>query len=91
VGRAPGATLLSVEDVTVRFGAILALDTVSFTMRLVHVFNQCGNNLSRANIMRQSASIKDLSLALLLPGIKINTSPTDFYPIEPEQRIRFDG
>jgi branched-chain amino acid transport system substrate-binding protein len=57
----------------------------------VHVLKQCGNDLSRANIMKQAASIEDLSLALLLPDIKINTSPTDFYPIEQEQLIRFDG
>jgi branched-chain amino acid transport system substrate-binding protein len=58
---------------------------------LVHVLKQCGNDLSRPNIMKQAASIKDLTLALLLPGIKISTGPTDFYPIEQEQLIRFDG
>jgi branched-chain amino acid transport system substrate-binding protein len=58
---------------------------------LVHVLKQCGNDLSRENIMRQAASIKDLSLPLLLPGMKINTSPTDFYPIEQEQLAKFDG
>jgi branched-chain amino acid transport system substrate-binding protein len=61
------------------------------TQTLVHVLKQCGNDLSRANIMKQAASIKDLSLPLLLPGIKVNTSPTDFYPIEQEQLARFDG
>ena len=61
------------------------------TQTLVHVIKQAGNDLSRANIMKQAANIKDLSLPLLLPGIKINTSPTDFYPIEQEQLIRFDG
>jgi branched-chain amino acid transport system substrate-binding protein len=58
---------------------------------LVHVLKQCGNDLSRANIMRQAASIKDLSLPMLLPGIKVNTSPTDYYPIEQEQLAKFDG
>jgi len=58
---------------------------------LVHVLKQCGNDLSRANIMKQAANIKDLSLPLLLPGIKINTSPTDFYPVQQEQLARFDG
>ncbi len=58
---------------------------------LVHVLRQCGNDLSRANIMKQAASIKDLSLPLFLPGIKANTSPTDFYPIEQEQLAKFDG
>ncbi|HEV8458671.1 MAG TPA: ABC transporter substrate-binding protein [Methylomirabilota bacterium] len=63
--------------------------TVAQTM--VHVLKQCGNDLSRANIMRQAANIKNLELPLLLPGIKINTSPTDFAPIEQEQLAKFDG
>ena len=58
---------------------------------LVHVLKQCGNDLSRANIIKQAASIKDLSLSLLLPGIKINTSATDYAPIEQEQLAKFDG
>jgi branched-chain amino acid transport system substrate-binding protein len=58
---------------------------------IVQVLKQCGNDLSRANIMKQAASIKDLSLPMLLPGIKVNTSPTDFYPIEQEQLAKFDG
>jgi branched-chain amino acid transport system substrate-binding protein len=58
---------------------------------LVHVLKQCGNDLSRANIMKQAASIKDLSLPMLLPGIKVNTGPSDFYPIEQEQLAKFDG
>ena len=55
------------------------------------MLKQCGDNLSRANIMKQAASIKDLSLPMLLPGIKINTSPTDYYPLEQEQLAKFDG
>jgi branched-chain amino acid transport system substrate-binding protein len=58
---------------------------------MTHVLKQCGNDLSRENIMRQAANIKDLELPLLIPGIKINTSPTDFAPIEQEQLARFDG
>ena len=58
---------------------------------IVQVLKQCGNDLSRANVMKQAASIKDLSLPMLLPGIKVNTSPTDFYPIEQEQLAKFDG
>ncbi len=58
---------------------------------LVHVLKQCGNDLSRANIMKQAANIKDLSLPMLLPGIKVSTSPTDFYPIQQEQLAKFDG
>ncbi len=58
---------------------------------MTHVLKQCGNDLSRENIMRQAASIKDLELPLLIPGIKVNTSATDFAPIEQEQLARFDG
>src|SRR5688572_24287850 len=58
---------------------------------LTHVLKQCGNDLSRANIMKQAANVKNLELPLLLPGIKINTSPTDFAPIEQEQLAKFTG
>jgi branched-chain amino acid transport system substrate-binding protein len=63
--------------------------TVSQT--LVHVLKQCGNDLTRANIMKQAASIKDLQLPLALPGIKVNTSPTDFSPFESLHLQKFDG
>jgi branched-chain amino acid transport system substrate-binding protein len=58
---------------------------------LVHTLKQCGNDLSRENIMRQAANIKNFELPLLLPGIKVNTNPTDFAPIEQEQLAKFDG
>jgi hypothetical protein len=57
---------------------------------LVHVLKQCGHDLARANI-KQAASIKHLTLPMLLPGIKVNTGPNDFYPIEHEQLAKFDG
>src|SRR5213083_2947886 len=58
---------------------------------LVQVLKQCGNDLSRENIMSQVANIKDLTLPLLLPGVKVNTSATDFAPIEQEQLAKFNG
>ena len=58
---------------------------------MAHVIKQCGNDLSRENIMRQAANVKNFDLPLLLPGIKVNTSPTDFAPIEQEQLAKFDG
>jgi branched-chain amino acid transport system substrate-binding protein len=64
---------------------------VLVSQTLVQVFKQCGNDLSRQNIMKQAANIKDLALPLLLPGIKINTGPNDYYPIEQEQLAKFDG
>jgi branched-chain amino acid transport system substrate-binding protein len=58
---------------------------------LVQVLKQCGDDLSRENIMRQAANIRDLELPMLLPGIKINTSPDNFYPIRQMQLARFNG
>ncbi len=57
----------------------------------MHVLKQCGNDLSGANIMKQAASINGLSLPMLLPGIRINTGPNDFFPVEQTQLGRFDG
>jgi ABC-type branched-subunit amino acid transport system substrate-binding protein len=58
---------------------------------LVQVLKQCGDDLSRENVMHQAASLKDLEVAGLLPGIRINTSPTDFFPVKQLQLMRFDG
>jgi branched-chain amino acid transport system substrate-binding protein len=58
---------------------------------LVHVLKNCGDDLTRENVMKQAASIKNLELPGLLPGIKVNTSPTDFAPISSVQLIRFKG
>jgi branched-chain amino acid transport system substrate-binding protein len=58
---------------------------------LVQVLKQCGDDLTRENIMRQAASLKDFRTEMLLPGIKINTSPTDFAPISQLQLQRFKG
>lgn len=55
------------------------------------VLKQAGNNLTRENIMKQAANIKDFKLPLLLPGINVDTSPDDFYPIERMQLAKFDG
>ncbi|HLW92741.1 MAG TPA: ABC transporter substrate-binding protein [Roseiarcus sp.] len=58
---------------------------------LVQVLKQCGADLSRERIMKEAANLKDLELPTTLPGIKINTSPTNFYPIRSMQLARFDG
>jgi branched-chain amino acid transport system substrate-binding protein len=52
---------------------------------------QCGNELTRANLMKQAANLKKLTVPLLLPGITGNTTPTDFYPIQSERLQRFQG
>jgi branched-chain amino acid transport system substrate-binding protein len=64
-------------------------DSVAQTM--VQVLKQCGDNLTRENVMKQAASLKNFELGLLLPGIKIDTSPTDFHPIKQNQMIKFGG
>jgi branched-chain amino acid transport system substrate-binding protein len=58
---------------------------------LVHVLQSCGDDLTRANIMKQAASIRDLELGGLLPGVKVNTSATDFAPLAQLQLIKFKG
>ncbi len=58
---------------------------------LVQVLKQCGDNLTRENIMKQAASLKDFRTEVLLPGIKINTGPNDFAPISSLQLQRFKG
>jgi branched-chain amino acid transport system substrate-binding protein len=58
---------------------------------MVQVLKQCGDELTRENVMRQAANLKGFELGLLLPGIKINTSPTDYFPIEQMQMSRFNG
>ena len=60
-------------------------------MTLVQVLKQCGDDLTRENIMRQAANIHDLALPMLLPGIAINTSPTDFRALKQMRLVRFDG
>jgi branched-chain amino acid transport system substrate-binding protein len=58
---------------------------------LVHVLKQCGDDLTRENVMKQAAGINDLELGGLLPGIKVNTSATDFAPLSQLQLMRFKG
>jgi ABC-type branched-subunit amino acid transport system substrate-binding protein len=72
------------EDGTALFG-YAAAET------LVQVLKQCGDDLSRENVMRQAASLKDFRSSILLPGITINTGPDDFRPIEQMRLVQFDG
>ena len=71
-------------DASVMFGYTVA-------QGLVHVLKACGDNLTRENVMKQAASIKDLELGGLLPGIKVNTSATDFAPISQVQLQQVQG
>jgi branched-chain amino acid transport system substrate-binding protein len=58
---------------------------------LLQVLKQCGDDLTRENVMSQAANLKNLDLPLLLPGIRINTSPSDYRVIRQVQLQRFDG
>jgi branched-chain amino acid transport system substrate-binding protein len=58
---------------------------------LVQVLQQCGDDLTREHIMNQAANLHALALPMLLPGITVNTSPTDFAPIKQLQMMRFTG
>jgi len=63
----------------------------SIAATTVQVLRQCGDELTRENVMKQAANLHDFTTPLLLPGVKINTSPTDFAPIKQVQMARFDG
>ena len=58
---------------------------------LVHVLKQCGDDLTRENIMRQAASLKNVHRSLSLPGMVINTSPTDYRVNKQMQMMKFNG
>jgi ABC-type branched-subunit amino acid transport system substrate-binding protein len=58
---------------------------------MVQVLKQCGDNLTRENVMKQAANLRDFHTDLMLPGIKVNTSPGDYFPIEQMQLMKFNG
>jgi branched-chain amino acid transport system substrate-binding protein len=58
---------------------------------LAQVLSQCGNDLSRENVMKQAAALKDYQGSVLLPGIKISTGPWNFRPIKQLRLVQFDG
>jgi branched-chain amino acid transport system substrate-binding protein len=58
---------------------------------LVAVLKQSGDNLARENVMKQAASLKNLDLGMLLPGIRVNTGPSDFAPVKQMHMMRFNG
>jgi branched-chain amino acid transport system substrate-binding protein len=72
-------------------GSSAALFGYAAAETLAQVLKQCGNDLSRENVMRQASSLRDFQPAVLLPDIKINTSPNDFRPIKQMRLIQFDG
>jgi ABC-type branched-subunit amino acid transport system substrate-binding protein len=67
------------------------VNSYNTAMVLVQALRQAGNDLSRDNIMKQALSIKDFPLPMMLPGISVNTGPTDHFPIDQMQLMRWDG
>jgi branched-chain amino acid transport system substrate-binding protein len=63
--------------------------SVSFLM--AETLRRCGDNLTRANVMKQAASFQKFRVPMLLPGITVSTSATDYYPIQAVQLARFKG
>jgi len=58
---------------------------------MVQVLKQCGDNLTRENVMKQAANLKNFHSELMLPGIMVNTGPDDYFPIEQMQLMKFNG
>jgi branched-chain amino acid transport system substrate-binding protein len=77
----PGA---NISDLNLSYGYAAA-------QTMVQVLKQCGDNLTRANVMKQAASLKDFAPDTLIPGVKINTSLTDFAPLEQLKMMQFKG
>jgi branched-chain amino acid transport system substrate-binding protein len=71
--------------------SVLTVWAYSGAQTLVAVLKQCGDDLTRENVMKQAASFKNLQLGMLLPGIEINTGPNDFAPIKQMRMERFNG
>ena len=81
------AKYLSATDL-IDVNAIIGFNAAAM---LIQVLKQCGDDLSRDNIMRQAANLKDLELPMLLPGIKVNTSPDNCRVIRQLQLATFNG
>jgi branched-chain amino acid transport system substrate-binding protein len=60
-------------------------------MTMLQVLKQCNGDFSRANIMKQAANLRDFEVPTSLPGVKINTGPTNYHPIRQMQLQRWDG
>jgi branched-chain amino acid transport system substrate-binding protein len=58
---------------------------------MVQVLKQAGDNLTRENIMKEAANLKNFEVGMFLPGVKANTSSTDFFPVEQMQLMKFKG
>ena len=77
--------------IAARMADVFTVYGYSAAQRMVAVLEQCGNNLTRENLMKRAASVHDLKLPMLLPGITVSTSADDFAPIKQMQLEKFDG
>ena len=77
----PGASLQDASNVF----------AYSVSMLMHETLKKCGDDLTRENLMKQAANFQKFRLPMLLPGITVSTSPTDFYPIQAVQLARFKG
>ena len=69
----------------------LASGGYSLAQGMVYILEQCGDNLTRENVMHQATHMHEVELSLLLPGIKLNTSPTNYRGYNQLQLVKFDG
>lgn len=72
-------------------GDIGAVYGYGLATTMAQVIRQCGDDLTRENLMRQATNLKNFKVPILLPGVTINTSPDNYYPIKQAQLIQFDG
>jgi branched-chain amino acid transport system substrate-binding protein len=72
-------------------GSSAALFGYAAAETLAQVLKQCGDDLSRENVMRQAKALKDYQPSVLLPGIRINTGPENLRPIKQMRLVQFDG
>jgi branched-chain amino acid transport system substrate-binding protein len=61
------------------------------TQLMIHVLKACGDNLTRENVLKQATNLKNVQLDLLLPGISVNTTPTDYRVNKQLQMMKFNG
>jgi ABC-type branched-subunit amino acid transport system substrate-binding protein len=60
-------------------------------MLMAEVLRRCGDDLTRANVLKQATSLENFTMPMLLPGLSVNTSPTNYFPIKGMQMERYDG
>jgi len=78
-------------DIFRRPSDTLIVNGYNTAQALVYLLKRCGDDLSRENVMRVAANLKNVELRMLLPGIRLHTSPDNFAPIKEWRLMRFEG